>query len=106
MTAVMVSEPTVGAKTVKTSLPGLTRQSIFFNKNFLRRWMDARIKSGHDECVCVHTNLNFKQQHSCSHNFAISPRISASFILHVAPSDIRGRRECRAPDAPAAARVV
>jgi hypothetical protein len=22
--------------------------------------MDARIKSGHDECVCVHTNLNFQ----------------------------------------------
>ncbi len=23
--------------------------------------MDARIKSGHDECICLHTNLNFKQ---------------------------------------------
>src|ERR1700730_13827775 len=24
--------------------------------------MDGRIQSGHDECVCEHTNLNFKQQ--------------------------------------------
>jgi hypothetical protein len=31
------------------SLPGLIRQSIAFVKMFLRRWMDARIKSGHDE---------------------------------------------------------
>jgi hypothetical protein len=23
--------------------------------------MDARIKSGHDECVCAHTDINFKQ---------------------------------------------
>ena len=45
------SKPWVGANVDKSSLPGLTRQSIFFEKNFLRRWMDARIKSGHDECV-------------------------------------------------------
>jgi hypothetical protein len=31
------------------SLPGLTRQSIFFEKGFLRSLMDARIKSAHDE---------------------------------------------------------
>src|ERR1700722_18408172 len=31
------------------SLPGLTRQSIYFAKVLF--WMDARIKSGHDECV-------------------------------------------------------
>jgi len=34
--------------------------------------------------------------------FAISPPICASFILNVLPSNIRGRRECRALDAPAA----
>jgi hypothetical protein len=45
----------VGGNADKSSLPGLTRQSIFFEKYFLRRWMDARIKSGHDECVlCAH----------------------------------------------------
>src|SRR5712671_278505 len=30
-------------------------------------------------------------------------RIRPSFILNIPPSSIRGRRECRAPDAPAAA---
>jgi hypothetical protein len=40
------------------------------------------------------------------HSFAISPRIRASFAESIPPSVIRGRRECRAPDAPAAARVV
>jgi hypothetical protein len=40
------------------------------------------------------------------HKSAISPRIRASFASNIPPSDIRGRRECRAPDAPAAARGV
>jgi len=26
--------------------------------------MDARIKSGHDECDCVRTNVDFKQRHT------------------------------------------
>src|SRR5712691_1847436 len=30
------------------SLPGLTRQSIFFAKSLLSKWMDARVKPGHD----------------------------------------------------------
>jgi hypothetical protein len=41
----------------------------------------------------------------CRHGFAISPRIHASFALNVLPSAIRGRRECRAHDAPAASRA-
>jgi hypothetical protein len=40
----------IDAKAVKTSLPGLTRQSIFFEM-LLRRLMDARVKPGHDECM-------------------------------------------------------
>jgi hypothetical protein len=40
----------------KTSLPGLTRQSILFEKTFCEDGMDARIKSGHDKSVCVRTN--------------------------------------------------
>jgi len=36
------------------------------------------------------------------HGFAISPHICARFGLLVPPSPIRGRRECRMPDAPAA----
>src|ERR1700675_707560 len=91
--------------------------------------MDARIKSGHDECVCVQYQSQFQTSRistviaseakqssflSCcamdcfaslamttkKHTFAISPHVSrevwpARFALF-----IRGRRECRAPDAP------
>jgi hypothetical protein len=58
--------------------------------------MDARVKPGHDECFCV----------ACSkHGFAISPRHSREFYLNVLSSEIRGRRECRALDAPAASRA-
>jgi hypothetical protein len=39
------------------------------------------------------------------HTFAISPRVRASFAVNIPPSKIRGRRECRALDAPAASRV-
>src|SRR5438105_4093706 len=41
-----------------------------------------------------------------SHSFAISPRIRASFTGNVAPPEIRGRRECRALDAPTASRAI
>src|SRR5207237_6206512 len=40
------------------------------------------------------------------HSFAISPRVRASFILNMPPSEIRGRRECRALDAPAASHAT
>jgi len=40
------------------------------------------------------------------HSFAISPQVCARLILNFRLLMIRGRRECRAPDAPAAARVV
>jgi hypothetical protein len=39
---------------------------------------------------------------TASHGFAISPRNPREFYLDVLPSEIRGRRECRARDAPAA----
>ena len=40
------------ANAIKMSLPGLTRQSICFEKA-LAKSMDARVKPGHDECFCV-----------------------------------------------------
>src|ERR1700732_5181916 len=40
------------------------------------------------------------------HTIAISPPICASFAVNLPPSENRGRRECRAPAAPAASRVV
>jgi hypothetical protein len=67
--------------------------------------MDARIKSGHDECVCVRTNVNFKQRQTSklrSHSFTIS-RPDMPEVCQKFPCPPKGRRECRAPDAPAAA---
>jgi hypothetical protein len=32
-----------------SSLPGLTRQSILFEKSLFAKMMDARVKPGHDE---------------------------------------------------------
>jgi hypothetical protein len=43
---------------------------------------------------------------SNSHNLALSPRDAPEFYQNVLSSEIRGRRECRALDAPAAARGV
>jgi hypothetical protein len=78
------------------SLPGLTRQSICFEKA-LAKSMDARVKPGHDECFCV---AWFKAQfRDLAARFARGlPR--ASRLLK-----FRGRRECRARDAPAASCV-
>jgi hypothetical protein len=39
---------TIGAN-LRSSLPGLTRQSIDLRKNFLAKKMDARVKPAHDE---------------------------------------------------------
>src|SRR5437868_10937352 len=54
------------ANAIKMSLPGLTRQSICFEKA-LAKEIDARVKPGHDECFCA---ALFK------HSFAISPHLS------------------------------
>jgi hypothetical protein len=39
------------------------------------------------------------------HSFTISPRVSREFCIEILPAEIRGRRECRALDAPAASRA-
>ena len=46
--------------------------------------------------------FQFSNSRCCKHSFAISPRVSLEFCVHVPPSEIRGRREYRAPEAPAA----
>jgi hypothetical protein len=48
---------------------------------------------------------HFKQPAAYRHGLAISPRLSREFYLNFPSSEIRGRRECRAHDAPAASRV-
>jgi hypothetical protein len=53
---------------IEIVITGLDPVIHLLRKNFLRRWMDARIKSGHDECVSrdevedrfKHTNFTFQ----------------------------------------------
>jgi hypothetical protein len=45
---VMAGLDPIGAN-LRSSLPGLTRQSIDLRKNFLAKKMDARVKPAHDE---------------------------------------------------------
>jgi hypothetical protein len=48
-------EPTGRRECRQLVIAGLDPAIHLLRKNFLRRWMDARIKSGHDECVlCAH----------------------------------------------------
>jgi hypothetical protein len=49
---------------------------------------------------------DFKHPAVHGHNFAISPRFAREFAGNIPLSKNRGRRECRALDAPAAARGV
>jgi hypothetical protein len=58
------------------SLPGLTRQSICFERA-LAKVMDARVKPGHDECFCV---AWFKAQPR-----DLAARFRASFALNSCP---------------------
>jgi hypothetical protein len=60
--------------------------------------MDARIKSGHDDWVCVFSS--FQNTVSRSRG-AMRPSYADSLRL----LKIRGRRECRALNAPAASRA-
>jgi len=52
------------------------------------------------------SDSHFKQQRIYKHSFAISPRLSREFCFEVPPPEIRGRRECRVPNAPAASCVI
>src|SRR5580658_9975218 len=109
----VVASQRVARMRARTSLPGLTRQPISFEKRILAKkdgypdhpstprlrrvfgigppkpW--RRRKSGHDECVCV--TLIY------SHSFAISPAHAPRGLLLFSRPPNRGRRECRAADA-------
>ena len=59
--------------------------------------MDARVKPGHDECfLCRLVQSTASRSRRA---------IRARFAKNVPPSETRGRRECRARDAPAASCV-
>jgi hypothetical protein len=64
--------------------------------------------SDHNSGKSPHTlESNFKQQPPFADTASRSRgALHPSFAINIPPSEIRGRRECRAPDAPAAARVV
>jgi hypothetical protein len=51
------------------------------------------------------TASHFKQPAAYRHGFAFSPRLAREVYLNFPSPDIRGRRECRALDAPAASRA-
>jgi hypothetical protein len=54
------------------------------------------------EAIADCYGFTFQTARRVRHAFAISPRLSREFYLNVLSSEIRGRRECRALDAPAA----
>src|SRR6266478_9116096 len=66
----------------------------WLTSKYLRLWIPASQGQG---------TARLQIRISNSHSFTISPRTRASFIGTSCPLQIRGRRECRAPDAPAAA---
>jgi hypothetical protein len=72
---------------------------IHLRKKLLRRWMDARIESGHDGCVLwreatlhtqatfrTHANLElFKQRNNLRHTFTASPRDAPEPLMNLSP---------------------
>jgi hypothetical protein len=58
--------------------------------------MDARIKSGHDKCVCLRIHLDF-QTAPCRYSFAISPRVAREFCFEFLP--LRNQRAQGMPGA-------
>jgi hypothetical protein len=71
----VIASQRVGANVDESSLPGLTRQSIFFEKTSCEDgWMPGS-SPGMTSVFCVHTNLDFKQQPPCKYSFAISPHV-------------------------------
>jgi hypothetical protein len=62
----------------------------------------ARFGPWHIRAPKILTDSNFKQPHVARHGFAISPRHAREVCLNFPSPCYRGRRECRAPNAPAA----
>src|ERR1700676_2144000 len=89
----------VGANALKTSLPGLIRQSISFERTSCEDgWMPGS-SPGTSVFACTAISISNSKLVS-SHSFAISPRIPREFCWKSPALSRQGRRECRAPDAP------
>ena len=67
--------------------------------------MGPCFRRGDDGCDAL-LRIRISNSAFSKHSFAISPHDPREFCLNLPPSEIRGRGECRAPGAPAAARVV
>ena len=100
----------------RSSLPGLTRQTIILTKCFLRSSMDTRVKPAYDDCncrwrvhhiCCRHTIRRFVHPglHSSNGDLfaAATSRSRGARALRRLPPSIRtrGRRESRVRAAPA-----
>src|SRR5712664_2480313 len=70
------------------------------------RWRATTAACVARSCAMNRFGFNFQTTRVRRHSFAISPRISHELGWEFPHPPIRGRRECRAPDAPAAARGV
>jgi hypothetical protein len=63
-----------------------------------------RRRKGETALLAAQSSIShFNQPAVRGHNFAISPRLAREFYRKRPALEIRGRRECRALDAPAAA---
>jgi hypothetical protein len=89
---------------VSPSLPGLTRQSITFVKDFVK--IDGCPGQARARRVCLRAHQpQFQTATLFAATASRSRRTCASFALNIATLQIRGRRECRAPAAPAVSRA-
>ena len=102
----------------RSSLPGLTRQTIILTKCFLRSSMDTRVKPAYDDCNCrwrvhdiccrhtirrfVHPGLHFSNS-ACLQTQPRDLAARCARALRRLPPSIttRGRRESRVRAAPA-----
>jgi hypothetical protein len=87
----VIASQRVAANVDNSSLPGLTRQSIFFEKTSCEDgWMPGS-SPGMTSVFCVHTNLDFKQQPPFADTASRSRRMCcARFGLLVPPSQSEG----------------
>jgi hypothetical protein len=81
-------------KNLEIVVAGLDPAIHLLRKNFLQRWMDARVKPGHDGWVCSHTTISNR------HSFAISPHISRELCFEHSALPTEGAGNAGRPERP------
>jgi hypothetical protein len=79
---------------------------IFCRKAVIASEAKQSMRQHQERMDCFVASLLAMTPRKLKHTFAFSRRDAPELCRKFAPSDNRGRRECRAPDAPAAARGV